>query len=136
MDLEPKFGPAHLYLGQAYEQKGKHEEAIAEFRKANLSGGSPEALGAPMQSRVIRPQAQNVLRELKQQSRQGFFPPYEIALIYAGLGEKDQAFEWLQKAYEERYPWLGEELKAQPRLDTLRSDPRFRDLVRRIGLPP
>jgi hypothetical protein len=79
-------------------------------------------------------EARTVLNELKQLSGQEYVPAYGIALVYAGLGEKDQAFAWLEKAYEEhafKMAWL----KVEPRWDSLRSDPRFADLLRRIGLP-
>jgi len=59
-----------------------------------------------------------------------------MAVIHAGLGEKDQAWAWFDKAYEERASWLSQEFKADPRLDSLRSDPRYQDLLRRMGLPP
>jgi hypothetical protein len=70
---------------------------------------------------------------LRQQSRDGYIPAYFMAGIYAGLGEKDHAFEWLNRSYEER-EWLS--LKLDPFLDNLRSDPRFRELLRRLNLPP
>ena len=76
-----------------------------------------------------------MLDELKQLSGQEYVPATSIALIYAGLGEKDQAFAWLDKGYEERAFQL-QWLKIEPRWDSLRSDPRFQDLMRRIGLPP
>jgi hypothetical protein len=74
------------------------------------------------------------LDELKALSNRRYVSPYSIALIYAGLGEKDQAFAWLEKAYEDRSS-LMVYLKVEPMLDSLRSDTRFAELVRRIGLP-
>ena len=73
-----------------------------------------------------------MLNELKGRSERSYVSPYFIALIYTGLGEKDKAFEWLEKAYHERHPYLAF-LKVEPVFDTLRSDPRFADLLRRIG---
>ena len=70
------------------------------------------------------------MNELKQK----YVSPYFIALVYVGLGEKDQAFAWLEKAYQERHPYLIL-IKVEPVFDVLRSDPRFQDLVQRIGLP-
>ena len=82
-----------------------------------------------------RDEAQKVLDELKGLSEQRYVSPVDMAIMYTGQAEKDQAFEWLEKAYEER-PGELVYLKVDPRFDSLRSDPRFQDLVRRLGLPP
>jgi len=79
--------------------------------------------------------AQKVLRELKDEAARRYVDPYLIAIIHAGLGEKDQAFVWLEKAFEERSAWMPW-LKVEPKFDGLRSDRRFQDLMRRIGLTP
>ncbi len=76
-----------------------------------------------------------LLHDLKESSAKHYFPSYHLALIYVGLGEKEQALNLLEKAYEERYPWLIH-LSVEPRLDPLRSEPRFKALVSRIGLGP
>jgi len=113
-------------------------EAIAEIQKAiDLSGGSPLSLAALGHTYAVwgkRAEAERVLNELKESSKQGYISAYSIAAIHAGLGEKDQAFIWLEKAYEERSGWLIW-LRAEPISDPLRSDPRFQDLLRRVGLP-
>jgi hypothetical protein len=75
-----------------------------------------------------------VLARLAEMSRQKYVTPYGVALVYAGLGEKDQAFAWLARAYEGRSHWLVW-LNRDPRWDTLRPDLRFAELVRRVGLP-
>ncbi len=80
-------------------------------------------------------EARKVLNELKQLTRQKYISAYGMALIYVGLDEKDLAFNWLEQAYEERSFELSA-IKAEPRMDGLRSDPRFQDLLRRMGLPP
>ncbi len=80
-------------------------------------------------------QATKLLNELKDLAKQRYVPAFHIATICAGLGDKEQAFAWLEKAYEEHSGWLIF-LKIDPRLESLHSDPRFADLVRRIGLPP
>ena len=77
--------------------------------------------------------ARGVLDDIEKLSRQRYFPPYHRALIHAGLGERDEAFRRLEAAHEERYPWLVL-LRVEPRLDSLRADPRFADLVRRVAL--
>ena len=82
-----------------------------------------------------RNQALRMLEQLEAASKERYTPAFCFAVVYAGLGEKDQAFTWLEKAYEERTSRLGY-LKVEPLWDPLRSDPRFADLVRRIGLPP
>ena len=81
-----------------------------------------------------RGEALKMLEELKQLSNRRYVPPSGMATVYVGLGEKDQAFEWLEKAYEERDRWLVF-LKVDASLDPLRSDPRFQDLLRRMNLP-
>ena len=138
IETDANFAQAHLYLGLAYEQKGMFEESIAEFQKgSSLSGGDPRmaaALGNACAVSGKTARAQSVIAELKQQSSQRYVAPVEIAIIYVGLGEKEQAFEWLEKAYRDHSPWLIW-LNADPRFDRLHSDPRFADLLRRIGLP-
>jgi len=128
---------SHYYLGQAYEQMSRYEEAIAEFKKAiPLSKGNPEATAALGHAYAISGQkgeAQRVLEELKEYSKHQYVSPDNQALIYAGLGEKNEAFEQLQKAYDERAGQLIY-LNVDPRFDTLRSDPRFQDLKRQVGL--
>jgi hypothetical protein len=79
-------------------------------------------------------EARKLLAELVQQSKQRYVASYSIALIYVGLDEKDEAFSWLEKAYQDRSWWLVW-IKMDPKVDSLRSDPRFADLMRRIGFP-
>ena len=116
---------------------GRHEEAIAvlqEVRKLWESNTRLLAdLGYAYSVAGERSEAQKLLDELNQRSKQQYVAPYGIAQIYVGLGEKDRAFEWLERAYLDRN-WLMAFLKVEPAFDPLRSDPRFRDLLRRIGL--
>jgi tetratricopeptide (TPR) repeat protein len=130
-------------LGWDYEQKGMHEQAIAEFKKAveltnkNSPDFSPFYLAGLARSYAVagrRSDAEQVLQGLLGRARQSYVSPFDIALIYAALGEKDTAFAWMEKAVAERSTWLVYS-KWEPRLDPLRSDPRFQDLLRRIGLP-
>jgi len=129
---------AHLFFGLAYEQEGRFEEAIAEFQKgSSLSAGDPRMPGAIGHAYAVsgrKDQAQNVIAELKQLSKQRYVAPIEIAVIYTGLGDKDQTFEWLEKAYLDHSPWLIW-LNVDPRFDSLHGDPRYGDLRRRMGLP-
>jgi len=137
LELDPNFPAAHWMLGQAYRQKGMHEEAIAEFQKAvALSRGDPTqvaALGHGFAVARKRAEAEKILNELKKLSKRRYFPTYFIALIYVGLDDKNQAFEWLEKAFAERSANLTV-LKAEPMFDPLRSDAPFQDLLRRVGL--
>ncbi|HEX2714528.1 MAG TPA: tetratricopeptide repeat protein, partial [Candidatus Acidoferrales bacterium] len=139
LELDPNFWVAHWTLGRAYEQKRMFAEAIAELQRASaLSAGSPLSLAALGHAYAVSGQtvgAQHVLAQLKELAEKRYVLPYSIATIYAGLGETDEAFRWLERAYEERSGWLIW-LRAEPVSDALRPDPRFQDLLRRIGLPP
>jgi eukaryotic-like serine/threonine-protein kinase len=129
-------------LGWDYEQKGMHEQAIAEFKKAveltdkNSPIFSPFYLAGLAHAYALagrRSDAEQVLQGLLERARQSYVSPFDIALIYTALGQKDTAFTWMTKAMAERSTWLVYS-KWEPRLDPLRSDPRFHDLLRRIGL--
>lgn len=136
IEMEPGFAPAHVYRGMAYEQKGMFDKAIADLEAARDSEGRPSYSGALGHAYAVagrKDQARALLRELKESSAKHYFPPYHLALIYVGLGEKEEALNLLEKAYEDRYPWLIH-LNVEPRLDPLRSEPRFKSLVRRVGL--
>src|SRR6267143_1328701 len=113
--------------------------ALAEYEKyATLSGGSPGStafMGYAHARLGQRSQALRVLDQLGAAAKQKYVPALSFAMVYLGLGEKEQAFLWLEKAYDERTNSLAY-LKVQAIWDPLRSDPRFADLVRRIGLPP
>jgi tetratricopeptide (TPR) repeat protein len=138
LDTDANFAQAHFYLGLVHEQEGMFEEAIAEFQKGStLSGGDPRMLGALGHAYAVssrKNQALNELADMKQLSKQRYVAPFEIAVIYMGLGEKEQTFEWLEKAYQDRSPWLTW-LNVDPRFDSIHGDSRYRDLRRRMGLP-
>lgn len=138
LEMDPNFILAHHRLGLVYEQKGKYEEAIAEFRQVvNLAPGKPLGIAALAHAYALsgkRAEAQRTLAELLEISKQRYVSPVSIALIYAALGEIDQAFAWLEKA-DQGHDGILVRLKVDPRFDSLRSDPRFIDLVRRVGLP-
>jgi TolB-like protein/Flp pilus assembly protein TadD len=137
LEIDSNFWVAHLFLGKAYEQKAMYPEAIAALQKAReLSGGSSQTismLGYVYAVSGRRSEAQHALDELNDQSKQRYVPPYDIAMVYAGLGERDQFFQWLEKAYEDRNQFMTL-LKVEPKFDPIRSDPRFQDLLRRVGL--
>jgi tetratricopeptide (TPR) repeat protein len=119
----------HLYLGTGYEATGKRREAISEYQKAvELSGGDQGATAALAHAYATtgrRAEAENILHELEKKAKAGNDLTYAIATIYAGLGENDKALEFLEKAYRERSLGLSWSLKADFRIDNLRSDPRF-----------
>jgi tetratricopeptide (TPR) repeat protein len=136
IEIDPSFPRAHFRLGSAYENGGMYGEAIAELQKAvQLSAGDPYYEGALGHAYAVSGNARaarRMLVVLKSRSRQQYIPAYAIALIYAGLGEKDKAFSWLGKAYEDRSTSLAY-LKVDPVLNSLRADPRFVALVQRIA---
>jgi tetratricopeptide (TPR) repeat protein len=139
VDLEPNYWVSHVLLGRSYEQKGKLHEAVAEFEKATqIENSIPEVLAALGHGYAVsarRTEALKIIRELQERSKREFIPSYSIATIYIGLGMKDEALQYLEKAYEEGSYYLIH-LKVEPLLDSLRSDPRFADLVQRAGHLP
>lgn len=139
LEIEANHWIAHLTLGKVYAQKRMYGEAIAAFQKAReLSGGHTEAVSLMGHALAVSgktDQARRLLDELKDLSRQRYVPPYNIAMIHAGLGEKDQVFTWLEKAYAERDVRMVF-LKVEPKWDAYRDDPRFVNLLARVGLAP
>jgi tetratricopeptide (TPR) repeat protein len=138
LEMDRSYGLTHWYLGVAYEQKGKYEEAVAELEQAkDLHQGNVllEAdLGHAYAALGRRGDALKVINDLRALSKRKFVSLYHTALIYMGLGDKGPALEWLENADKERSD-LVVYLKTDPRLDTLRTDQRFKDLLRRIALP-
>ncbi len=138
LELDPNFAVAHSYLALAYAQKGAYELALEEARKGvELSGGAANLkvmLAVVTAAAGKRTEAQQMAVQLAGSAHEGYLNPGEIALIYAQLGEKDRAFQWLKTAYEEGSIWSAF-LKSEPVLDGLRSDPRFARLLREVGLP-
>ena len=135
LEMDADFALAHRYLGLIYEQKGMYAEAISEFQKAEaLSAARPLDSGSLGHAYAIagkKAEARQILKRVSERSPQVYFPAHDVALMYLGLGEKDLAFDWLDKAFQERSPWLMH-LNVDPRFDPVRSDPRFRDLIRRL----
>lgn len=135
IEMDPNFALAHNQLAEAYIQKHMYEKAIAELRKAvQLSGDSPTCIASLARAYVLsgkRSEAVQLLNGLKKRSDLGNSSAPEIATIYASLGDTDQAMNWLDKAYNDRF---NPGVLLRPGFDPLRSDPRFQDLERRIGL--
>jgi tetratricopeptide (TPR) repeat protein len=139
LELDPTFPQAQRYAAWGYLPKGMHAEAIGDLRGALAAvGRNPEIegeLGYALAVGGRRSEALAALLGLRQLSSTRYVSPYSVALVYAGLGDRDQALAWLEKAYAERSDYMPY-LKLEPMLDGLRSDPRFAALVQRVGLPP
>jgi TolB-like protein/DNA-binding winged helix-turn-helix (wHTH) protein/Flp pilus assembly protein TadD len=136
LELDPSFAVAHYELGQALEQKHMHGDAIAEFQKAiELSGHSgafDSNLAYVYAVSGQKEEAIRILKDLEAREDQNPSADANVALIYVGLGDQDKAMSWLNKAYEARF---NPSVLLRPAFDTLRSDARFQELLRRIGLP-
>jgi serine/threonine protein kinase/tetratricopeptide (TPR) repeat protein len=136
--MDPAFAPAHLLLGRATQQAGRAREGLLELQKAlDLSEGDTTDLAALAYGHAIAgdtAQAKRILGEVKQRSEQTYVQPLAIARIDIALGERDQAFDWLGKAFTDHSAGLVY-LRVDPVFDPISADPRFTDLVRRVGLP-
>jgi TolB-like protein len=129
----------HYFLGVGYEASGRRAEAIPEYQKAiDMSGGDRDPTAALAHAYAMlgrRSEAEKILFDLQHQPKDSYLSPYMLATIYAGLGETDAAFQLLGQAVQERNMDLAWFLPADPRMDTLRSDPRFKVLLRQVGFP-
>ena len=134
--MDPNFAIAHYELGQAFEQKNMHNEAIEEFQKAIQLSGDNEIFNANLAYTYAvsgqREEAMKIVKNLEDRQSRHSSTDANIALIYVGLGDRDQAMIWLDKAYQARF---NPSILLRPAWDPLRSDARFQDLLRRIGLP-
>jgi tetratricopeptide (TPR) repeat protein len=136
--LDPSFSFAHIWLAQAFQQKGQFDEAIAELQTGvRLSGESGYALSRLAYGHAVagnRDDARAVLTQVTTLATRKYVSAYDIAMVYAGLQDVDEAFARFEEALEQRSVWLGY-LRVEPQLDPLRNDVRFHDLLRRVGLP-
>ena len=143
LEIEPNFTLTHSVLGYAYLQKSRYEEGVGEFEKdLSVSPSNPNVLSGLGYAYAVagrKADAQRTLDQLNTISNQKYVPEEYKARIYVGLGQKDKAFEWLEKAFEDRsigtFP-ISYALTVDPIFDPLRSDPRFADLLRRMNLQP
>jgi len=137
--LDPKDWPQHYTLGVGYEGTGKLVEAISEYQKAvELSAGDSNSTAALAHAFAVtgrKAEAERILHDFERKSKSDQVSPYLMATMFASLGDKDRAFEFLEKAYQERSLGMTSDLKADLRIDNLRSDPRFQALLQRVGLP-
>jgi Tfp pilus assembly protein PilF len=136
LEREPNFVVARWRLARAYAQKAMYQEATSELQKAiELAGRRPyylSLMGYVDGLAGKRAEALRILNELRGFPQSQENSPFLIATVYVGLGDRDRAFEWLDRAYEERFTALIG-LKVDPMFDNLRADPRFQDLLRRTG---
>jgi tetratricopeptide (TPR) repeat protein len=137
MELDPNFTRVYYELGLVLEEQGKLEEAIAAFR--NGLKDSPDnvfgltALGHALGRAGKKSEAERVIARLQQLSKQQYVSPYQTAVIYAGLDNRKMALDWLEKSREERFNWLPF-LEVDPAFKSLRSEARFIELAKSLGL--
>ncbi|MEE8325423.1 MAG: protein kinase, partial [candidate division NC10 bacterium] len=134
-DVNPSFQPVYWHRGWLYEEMGRSADALADYQKAvSLSGGHPLYMASLAQAYALTgdtKQAKELLQDLKVLSNRRYVPSYQIAATHLRLGETDLAFEWFERAYQERSPRLAY-ISVEPRLNSLRDDPRFQDLLLRM----
>jgi tetratricopeptide (TPR) repeat protein len=138
IEMEPTFPMAHLWMGVSLEQKGHYEEAIASLDEAvKYMGGVSIGAGAAAHGYAMAGRVEEARRrrdELERERSRRYVEPYGLALACAGLGEREGALRWLEQAYQDHSFWLAFWAKGDPRLDVLRDDGRFQDLLGRLGL--
>lgn len=138
LEMERNFSRAYEYLGRIFNASGNHEQAIANYLTGiRLSDKNPSLVSGLACAYALgdrRADAVELLEELEEMSNRRYVPPYLIAAIYARLAEGKQAFDFLERGYQQHDTWLAW-LNVDPALDSLRSDPRFQDLVRRMDFP-
>jgi eukaryotic-like serine/threonine-protein kinase len=139
LKLEPNYWFARQYAASAYIEKGMYPEAIAEAREAREFPDVPTRpaafLGYALAKSGRRAEARAEVEGLLKLSKERYVPPYNIAMIYNGLGKRDETLAWLERGYREREPRMVF-LKVEPKWNNLRDDPRFQDLLRRVGFTP
>jgi eukaryotic-like serine/threonine-protein kinase len=136
IELDQGWYLSHWFLGATYEAKGLPREAIAEYQKAVALNEDPYALsflGHVYGASGRKDEAMKILAQMSEMAKQRYVAAYNFAVVYAGLGDHDRAFEWLERSYQDHAYDLTY-LKSDPQFDNLKSDPRFADLVRRVGL--
>jgi tetratricopeptide (TPR) repeat protein len=135
-DFHPEYHQSYAWLALAYEQKREWDKAIEGMSKAYELDSEPEALAQLGHIYAVAGRtadARRALAQLHQLSRRRYVPAYDFAVLYAGLGERDEAFRWLQKVEQDRSEWFAA-INVDPRLDDLHADPRFAGMLRRVGL--
>jgi tetratricopeptide (TPR) repeat protein len=138
LKMDPNSFYAHAHLGQTYIAKSMYSKAITHFTRAIMLTGGKEAgmlsgLGYAQAVSGNHEEARRILDGLQELSNQRYVPAFYIAGIYVGLGDGDRAFQWLEKAFTDRSEWLIY-LNIEPMLDPIRNDPRFDEMVKKVGL--
>jgi eukaryotic-like serine/threonine-protein kinase len=136
IELDPNWFLAHAFLCQSYDLKGQFAQAVPECQKARELNDDPSVLSFlahAYASSGKREEATKVVGQMHELAKQRYVPAYGFGIAYAALGDKDQAFQWLERTLQDR-SWEITFLKVDPNLDSLHSDPRFSDLVKRVGL--
>ena len=138
LEMDPEFPPAHLWRGRSLQELGQHDAAIAAFQRVDEQlQGWPVSIAARGHAQALcgrTAAAHETIAELRQLATRLFVTAYGIALVYAGLGETDAAFAWLDRAFEERSHWLVW-LRLDPRWGNMRTHARFLELVSRLNYP-
>jgi eukaryotic-like serine/threonine-protein kinase len=138
LEMDSRFALGHAYLGLAYEQQGRIEQAVAQFHEwQTLSGDEPAATAALGHSYAMsgrRIDAEKALFRLQDLAKDRYVAPYDIAVVYLGLGDKAKAMDWLDRAYEDHSAWLIW-VKLDPRFDSIRAAPHYHDLLRGMKIP-
>jgi len=138
LELDAHFAPPNLFLGWALQKKGKHEEALEALRQAvPLSANGPRYVASLAHAYALSGEvdsAMKTLAQLEEMAKQRYVSAYDFAIIHAGFDDREKTFAWLNRAYAERSTWMAM-IKADPRLESFRGEPRFKDLLRKLGLP-
>jgi TolB-like protein/Tfp pilus assembly protein PilF len=138
LEMDPGFYYAHWVLGLAFEAKGALDTAIEEYHKARALNDDPQVLALlshAYASSGNKTEAVKILEQLKELSKQRYVSAYSFAIVYLGLGDKEEALRWLEKSYQDRAGYDVATIKVDPFLDPLRGDPRFEELVAKILAP-
>src|SRR5206468_10227332 len=135
LEMDPGFYIAHLVLGQALDVKGDHDAAIVECQKARALNDDPAVLGVLARAQGLsgnKIEAEKILDQLKKLSQERYVSAYSFALVYLGLGDKEEALRWLEQSYQDRAGSDIGYIRVDPLLDPLRGDPRFETLAEKI----
>ena len=135
LEMDAGFYIAHVVLGQALDAKGARDAAIVEYQKARALNDDPSVLGVLGRAYVLsgnKMEAEKILDQLKELSKQRYVAAYSFALVYLGLGDKEEALRWLEQSYQDRAGSDIGYIRVDPLLDPLRGDPRFEALAKKI----
>jgi TolB-like protein len=138
LDMDQNFARSHWGIAEPYDLQGKYDKAIAELERARQLEDSPLARAMLAHAYVRagrKSEAQKILNDLNQQKRAKYIDSYHLATIYAALGNKEQALQSLEDAFSDRSSWIVW-IRLEPKFDSLRSDPRYASLMRRVGVSP